>query len=704
MAGGGDFALTVSGTNFASDSIITFKYNALPTTFVSATELKATVPASYIAIPGQVPVLVLGNNPPPQTNFDINYPAPVITSLVPSHVQAGAAPIQLTLKGTGLFDSSTVKWNGVARLASLSSSQLVVALSANDVAAAGNAQVSVSNPAPGGGNSAPANFTVDPFTSNPAPVVSSLSATRAPAGWPGIPLLIKGSGFVAATTMQWNGSNRPSTPLSSSLLKTGIPIADLANSGNALINIFTTGPGGGTSSVKPFIIDDVATDAVGVVERSSVSTDLTEADSGVPTASMSANGRYIVFSSSFATNPAGGTSNHRHAFLRDTCVGAAAGCTPSLSLISQNDSGQPGDSESYDPFISATGRFVVFGSYSSNLVPRDTSGADIFVRDTCIGVSAGCTPTTKKVSADNSGSRSFPTNASPSVSKDGRFVAFTSGMSDYYTKTSVINLRDTCTGAPSGCSPKASRIDVGPGGVDANGFSFVPIISSSGRYVAFESSATNLVTPNPVSGEGYVFLRDTCLGASGCTPSTTLVSVDRSGSAVGAQLGAMSSDGRFVVFDSKDGNIVPGDMNGFNDVFVRDTCNGGPAGCVTTTTRVSLADDGSEGNGHCYGAAVRDSIRFIAFSSDAANLITGDSNNNTDVFLRDTCVGATAGCAPSTVRLSVALDGTQGNNKSLVYGITDDGHYVAVISEASNLAPGDTNAAPDVFLARTNVP
>jgi len=298
MAGGGDFALTVSGTNFSSDSIITFKYNALPTTFVSASELKATVPASYIAIPGQVPVLVLGNNPPPQTNFDINYPAPVITSLVPSHVQAGAAPIQLTLKGTGLFDSSTVKWNGVARLATLSSSQLVVALSANDVAAAGNAQVSVSNPAPGGGNSAPANFTVDPFTSNPAPVVSSLSATRAPTGWPGIPLLIKGSGFVAATTMQWNGSNRPSTPLSSSLLKTGIPIADLANSGNALINIFTTGPGGGTSSVKPFIIDDVATDAVGVVERSSVSTDLTEADSGVPTASMSARSLVKRFTSS----------------------------------------------------------------------------------------------------------------------------------------------------------------------------------------------------------------------------------------------------------------------------------------------------------------------------------------------------------------------------------------------------------------------
>jgi hypothetical protein len=551
-----------------------------------------------------------------------------------------------------------------------------------------------------------------PPANNPVPVVSSLSVTSAPAGWPGVPLLITGSGFVAGTTMQWNGSDRPSTSLSSSALRTAIPIGDLAQSGNAQVSVFSPGPGGGVSNTTTFTIDAVAVDALGVVERSSVSTNLTEADSDSANASISADGRFVTFDS-MARNLAGGGRNFADVFLRDTCVGAPAGCTPSVTLVSLSSQGQPGNDGSFGPSISATGRFVAFSSAATNLASSDTNGfSDVFVRDTCVGASASCAPSTMMVSLDGAGNQIPLHSGFPHISGNGRFVVFASFtigtiFGEDAFLSSIINVRDTCTGAPGGCSPTTSQIDVGPGGVSSNANSFAPIISSSGRYVAFQSTATNLVTPNLNFGVENVFLRDTCPGASGCTPLTTLVSIDQSGNEIspnGVQLNSMSSDGRFVVFASSDDNIVGGDSNGFNDIFVRDTCNGAPAGCSRATTRVSLANDGSQGNGHSLAGAAGASARFIAFSSDATNLVTGDSNNTTDVFLRDTCIGAAGACMPSTVRLSVALDGTQSDNLSFVRGITANGRHAVLTSLASTLAPGDSNSAQDIFLARTNVP
>ena len=564
-----------------------------------------------------------------------------------------------------------------------------------------------------GGNSQTSSLPQSPTppANNPVPVVSSLSVTSAPAGWPGVPLLITGSGFVAGTTMRWNGSDRPSTSLGSSALRTAIPIGDLAQSGNAEVSVFSPGPGGGVSNTTTFNIEAVAVDAFGVVERSSVSTNLTEADSDSSNASISADGRYVAFDS-MARNLAGGGGNFADVFLRDTCVGAPAGCTPSVTLISLSSQGQSGNDGSFDPSISATGRFVAFSSAATNLVSSDTNGfSDVFVSDTCIGASTSCAPSTMMASLDGAGNQIPLHSGFPHISGNGRFVAFASFTigtiaGEEAFLSSIINVRDTCMGAPAGCSPTTSQTDVGPGGVSANANSFSPIISSSGRYVAFQSMATNLVTPNLNSGVDQVFLADTCIGTSGCTPSMTLVSVDQAGSEISqsGSLNAMSSDGRFVVFSSPDNNIVAGDSNGFDDVFVRDTCNGAPAGCVRATTRVSLANDGNQGNGHSFAAAVGASARFIAFSSEAANLVTGDSNNTLDVFLRDTCIGTAGVCVPSTVRLSVALDGTQSDDLSFVGGITANGRHAVLISQASSVAPGDINSAQDIFLARTNVP
>jgi len=147
---------------------------------------------------------------------------------------------------------------------------------------------------------------------------------------------------------------------------------------------------------------------------------------------------------------------------------------------------------------------------------------------------------------------------------------------------------------------------------------------------------------------------------------------------------------------------VAGDTNGAGDVFVRDTCVGVPAGCTPSTTRVSVASDGTQGNaGVFFDLSISADGRFVAFDSDASNLVAGDTNGAVDVFVRDTCLGAPAGCTPSTIRVSVASDGTQANNSSITGALSADGRFVAIDSNASNLVADDTNGFIDVFLART---
>ena len=709
VAGSSGFTLTVNGTNLLHSSVVIFNGNRRFTTYVSSTQVTAAILATDVSSPGQVVIAVSNSGRVSAgATFSIVLPVPAITSLSPSHVQAGAAPFVLTVNGSGFIGASQVAWNGTGRNFTLiSTSQLSVAVSASEVAVAGQAQLMVANP---NGTSSAAVFTIDPLTSNPIPTISSLSDSEIPVGWPGFPLSIKGSGFVAGSMAQLNGANRPTTVLSSNLLTAAIPATDLAQTGNPLVTIFNPLPGGGSSGTSSLSIQAVPTGAFGVIERSSLATDLTQpnADSNGG-ASISADGRYVAFASNATNLVPGGTNAFSQIFLRDACIGAPPDCTRSITLLSVSSSGVLGDGYSFSPAISATGRFIAFSSDATNLVAGDTNGfTDVFVRDTCIGVPSGCKPSTTRVSLDNAGQQILLANVTPSISGDGRFVVFASGLDDYYygIGTLILYLRDTCAGAGSGCTSTTIRVDVTPSGTGGDGSSGPALLSSNGRYVAFASTSTDLVSPNLVFGQTHVFLRDTCLGASGCTPSTTLVTTDRNGDPafMGGQLASVTADGRYVGFLSQDGNIVAGDTNGFQDVFVRDTCNGAPAGCTPSTTRISLADNGSEPNSQSYAAAISATGRYVAFASEASNLVAGDVNGTADVFVRDTCLSAPAGCTPSTTRVSVALDGAEANNSSELLGMTADGHYLVLTSPATNLAPGDTNGTIDVFLARTNVP
>ena len=363
---------------------------------------------------------------------------------------------------------------------------------------------------------------------------------------------------------------------------------------------------------------------------------------------------------------------------------------------------------SFLPSISADGRHVAFTSAASNLVTGDTNAAwDTFVRDTCIGAT-GCTPSTTRVSVATDGTESNSGSgadfSSTSISADGRFVAYRSSASNLVAGdinvAPDIFVRDTCIGT-TGCTPSTIRVSVADDGTQGNSVSTDPSISGDGRFVSFRSGASNLVAGD-TNGLQDIFVRDTCIGATGCTPSTACVSVATDGTEGNSDSSfpSISANGRFVTFASSASNLVAGDTNATADIFVRDTCFGA-TGCTPSTIRVSVASDGAQANERNIFPSISADGRFVAFLSSAANLITNDANSVVDdVFVRDTCLGAT-GCTPSTSLVSVATDGAQANNGSFFLSISADGRFVAYDSFASNLGTGDTNDVMDVFVHDT---
>lgn len=198
-------------------------------------------------------------------------------------------------------------------------------------------------------------------------------------------------------------------------------------------------------------------------------------------------------------------------------------------------------------------------------------------------------------------------------------------------------LRDTCNGAPAGCVPSTIRVSVDGAGAQANSFSTEAQISDDGRFVVFVSNASNLVAGD-TNAQTDVFLRDTCIGApAGCVPSTTRVSVNNAGNAppnTDSRHPSISGNGRFVVFWSTSNIFDPTDFNAVQDVFLRDTCFGGPAGCVPSTIRLSVSSFGSGGYlGDCRRVISFDG-RYVAFLSAPEPLLPGDTNGiNADVYI-----------------------------------------------------------------------
>lgn len=266
-------------------------------------------------------------------------------------------------------------------------------------------------------------------------------------------------------------------------------------------------------------------------------------------AAVSADGRYVVFASAASNLVPGDTNGFIDVFRRDTATGAT-------TLISRRSTGQSGAGASLAPAVSATGRYVVFSSEAPDLVPGDTNDAsDIFWHDAATGQ-------TELISRLPNGHASLGSARTPSVSADGRFVAWASDAADLGPDTNGLSdvfLRDRTTSTTILISADAS-------GGPANGQSVAPAVSADGSHVTWRSTATDLVAAPALGSGGFdVFVHDTATG------TTTLVSLDRGGGAAnGPSTGepAISGDGRYIAFESDASDLVVGDVNGATDVFV----------------------------------------------------------------------------------------------------------------------------------------
>jgi Tol biopolymer transport system component len=405
-----------------------------------------------------------------------------------------------------------------------------------------------------------------------------------------------------------------------------------------------------------------------VTWRASVDSAGVQGDASSAAARVSADGRFVVFRSSATNLVPGDTNGLPDIFVRDR----ASDATTRVSVDSAGLQGNAGCNRSS---ISSDGRFVVFETAATNLVAGDTNGTtDIFRHDRQTGQ-------TIRVSLTSAGGQANALCEAPDVSDDGRYVVFHSSATNLVVGDSNVSrdvfLRDVQLGT-------TARVSTTTGGQEVFGNSDHPRISAGGGHVVFYSFADALV-PGDTNNTADIFTKDLLSGA------TDRVSVSSSGAqSDGLSLTPdVSGDGRYVVFHGSATNLVTGDANAADDVFVRDTWSG-------LTTRISVSSGGAPSNGSSTDATISADGRFVAFQSLATNLVAGDTNAKGDVFRHDRLTG-------QTLRVSVGPAGAQAVAACSLGAISGDGLHVAFESTAANLVAGDTNGSADVFVREVGI-
>lgn len=366
---------------------------------------------------------------------------------------------------------------------------------------------------------------------------------------------------------------------------------------------------------------------------------------------------------------------------------AAGGTLPIIERISVAGNGDQANDRSLLPATNADGSVVAFKSQASNLVPDDRNQkVDVFVRDRAQQL-------TERVSlAQIPGTETTDNSFPPALDHAGDIVAFASLASN-------ILIGDFNRGAdvfvynrPQATTTVLTLVldEHGDGRGGGGAPDLPPSVSADGGLVAFTAAADDLV-PNDANETNDVFVR------SPNGSPTELISLISSGSQAGHSGNgpsagpAISADGCLVAFYSDASNLVPGDTNGFRDVFVRNRC-------AQTTERVSVSSSGEQANRPSQAAgfsvAISANGRFVAFSSDASNLDDGDNNATTDIFVRDRDAG-------TTTRVSKSAAGESANGPSQFASISGDGRFVVFQSAASNLVENDTNGKTDIFVVDT---
>lgn len=680
--GSSAFPLTVYGTNFVSQSIVTVNGSNRPTDFLNATSLSTTILASDVATAGTVQIVVI--NPPPNggssnsLSLNVTNPVPGLTSLSPVAAQAGTTTATtVTVAGTSFVTNSTVTINGASHATVFqSATELQITLTAADLAVGGVNQVQVFNPGPGGGTSNPMTFAVNPTDSAGLPVLVDLAPSGAQAnngvcGSPcssGVPTLAT-AGPAASLTGQF--------------------VVFASNSTNLLSTVTQQNLTSGTSDI--FFRDTCLATSTSSTSTCTPRTLLITTGTGGNPAdgpssepSLDSAGANVVFTSTasnlvnYVSTPGG----KRQAYWQPTCESTTTSCTPVLVSLSA-DEASAGNGDSYNPAISPDGQYVAFVSLATNLVSGvvvDGVTPQVYVRTICAGVTpltqtASCVPTTYLVSTPDGVTPGDGPSSDPAISNTGLYVSFSSTATNLGatapnpSAAQEVFERSTCVttiGTTSNsCVSITNLISTPDGGATAaNGVSIQPAMSPDGRFVAFASTGTDFGIAS--AGVQQVYVYDTCIGVAVTTPPTC----------------TPSSPTLISTPDTSANPVTP--ANALSENPSLSVCN-----ATTTTT------------GTCPGGVL------IAFSTKATNLAANVINGVENVFVRSTCqdlpTGTTA-CTPSTALASVPAGSSPAaaNGDSIVPAISGDGHTVAFISSANNLVGSDSNGFADVFLAASS--
>lgn len=478
------------------------------------------------------------------------------------------------------------------------------------------------------------------FQNNTGAALIFLSPSQISAGGSDFTLSIQGNGFVLKTVVQWNGKPLKTTVAVDStgaalgnLVTAVVPAAMVAKPGVATILTVNPASGAGNNGLSNTITFIINNQPNQVPAVSSISAACAVVGSALPLAVTGTNFMDGSAGSSQVSTLNWTLGSSQFQFTVPAATITSAHITVTIPAADIAIAGTATVTAYNPPSLPVPN---VAGSTGSGGGTSTASAATtVIVQSAPCPVAAKTQPRSEAAAA--------VAEETPALSFDGRYVAYTAVQAEL----AQIFLRDTCQGASTGCQPRTTILSVAADGTAANDESHAPSISSDGRYVAFSSVATNLVENAPPGRQ--VYLRDTCAGAAdSCKPATQLISFDDRGALVGTEniLPSVSSSGRFVAFlsitPSHSSNQIPapsgaaaiGNNSGYRQVFIRDTCLGAH-NCTPKTTRISLQPgDGLASASGPAGPALSGNAGHLAIpGGNAATLFTRSVAVDDRVFL-----------------------------------------------------------------------
>ncbi|MDE3110001.1 MAG: PD40 domain-containing protein, partial [Acidobacteriota bacterium] len=647
----------------------------------------------------------------------INFPAPTLTAISPTEIQAGEPAFKITVSGRGFTPSSAVVWGSAAVPSATlvgtynsATGQIIAQVPASFIQSPGQAFIAVETPQPGGGVSggapdcpataSPPTDCVLTINPNPSavPQITGLSPRSAGAGGPALTLTVSGKDFVSQSVVFVNGSARTTFFSNSTMLQTTLSAGDIASAGTLQISVTNPPPVGGSSNAMGFSVNNPVPGLISLSPTSALA--------GSASVSLVLTGANYVPQSVVLINGAPRITAFSSATQIGTTLNAGDLTQGGLVRVQVENPAPGGGTSSAQVFaINPTE-----GAGLPELVDYGFDGTQ--ANNGICGTLATC----------SSGIPSL-TTAGPSISNNGQFVAFASTSTNLLQNqgnaASAIFVRDTClsstttTGGASSCFPSTLLTDLGINNAQPNGPADQPSIDGTGAHVAYTSTATNLVSYASVDGiHRQVYWQSTCTsgsGSTGCSASgvsgtAALVSVAADGVTPGngdSHNPVISPDGQYVAFVSLATNLVSGvTVDGVTpQVYIRNTCNVVPpamGSCTPATYLVSTPDGTTPGNNASAAPSIANSGLFVAFTSQANNLLGSGPNSKftgvPEVFERSTCVTtlATVGgtCVPSTRLISSPDQVTPADGVSGESSVSEDGRFVAFASTAQNLIPG----------------